>query len=210
MTGFRHDDVPFVSQWSDPTFVRGIVEGGADPCDDPTWTRHGFPDESTYRFWAQRVCGLACLESALAHWGVTAPSRWELVDEALAHGAYEVRDDGSVRGLTYAPFLGWTERRFGVTGRVHAPTSLDELVAGVTHDGFAVASVSPEIRHPDVRPRLSGGHLVLIVGFDEDVVEFHNPSGVPPYQANARVSRSRFEHFFARRGFTLERPVGDG
>lgn len=210
MTSFRHDDVPYFSQWSDPAFVRRIVEDGADPCDDASWTNHGFPDRATYRFWAPRVCGLACLESALAHWDVDASHRWELVEAALAHGAYEVRSDGSVRGLTYAPFLEWTERRFGVTGHVHADTTLDELVATVTHDQFAVASVSPEIRDPVGSPQLTGGHLVLVVGVDEQSVEFHNPSGVPPYQANARLSRDRFERYFAHRGFTMRRPPDHG
>lgn len=207
MTRVRHRDVPYFSQWSDPAFVRTIVEDGADPCSDPTWTSHGFPDEDTYRFWATKVCGLACLQSALTYWRLPVPSRWELVGEALDHGAYEVRADGSVRGLTYAPFLEMTERRFRVTGRVVVDVSLDEFLAGITPDDLAVASVSPEIRHPVGTPRLDGGHLVLVVGVDDDAVEFHNPSGVPPYQASARLSRRRFERFFARRGFVMRRPA---
>ena len=136
------------------------------------------------------------------------PARWRLVRGALDHGAYEVRPDGSVRGLLYAPFLGWTARRFGVTGWVEPDASLDALVASVGSDQFVVASVSSEIRNPRRTPERRGGHLVLIVGIDERDVIFHNPSCVPPHQANARLPREVFTSYYADRGFVMRRPRG--
>jgi hypothetical protein len=66
----RNTGVPYYSQWGSPDFVRAIVEDNADPCDDPAWQRGGFTDPERYRFWAKRLCGLTCLESALDFWKI--------------------------------------------------------------------------------------------------------------------------------------------
>src|ERR1700749_3551281 len=109
----RNFGVPYYSQWGSPEWVARIAEQNLDPCEDPAWPRSGFTDPDRYRFWAHRLCGLTCLESALDFWGIAHPSRADMLDEALRHEVYRVREDGGVDGLTYRPFASWAEHAFG-------------------------------------------------------------------------------------------------
>ncbi|HVL77464.1 MAG TPA: hypothetical protein VM406_15740 [Noviherbaspirillum sp.] len=201
-------DVPYSSQWSDPTWTRAIVEEQADPCEDPSWTVRGFSNRDEYRFWARRTCGLACLESMLGYWRLPAPDRANLLRSALARKVYEVSEDGTVRGLIYRPFADWLQEDHGLRVEVLGEVTLGQLLAKIPGEGFGMASVSPRIRYPTEPCASPGGHLVLIISSNADEVIFHNPSGIPPYQSHARVRRSDFERFFANRGMVISRPRG--
>lgn len=204
-TGVRHRGVPYHSQWGSPDWVGRIVEGGADPCGDPDWRRSGFTDPDRYRFWAQRLCGLACLESALDYWGIGHGSRARMLDDALHHGVYRVRDDGGVDGLIYRPFAHWVDAAFGVRVDVMTDEGIEETAARLDGDTLAIVSVSPEIRHPARPNARQGGHLILLHGRGDGGVWFHNPSGVAPYQADAWLPCETVARFHARRGMTLTR-----
>lgn len=205
MTGFRHQNVPFFAQWASPRGVRAIVVDGADPCDDPLWSEAGFDSEDEYRFWSRRICGLACLQSVLAYWALDVPSRAELLRAALKWGAYRRVLPDRVEGLIYAPFAAWVTRELGLHAEVHGRLPLADLARHVADGTFVIASVSAEIRYPDRANSRRGGHLVLVHGCDEHGVSFHNPSGIPPYQANAYVDHATFERFYACRGVALRR-----
>jgi hypothetical protein len=197
----RHLGVPYRSQWAGLGCNAAVV-GGADPCTTGPWWETGFTDADAYRFWSGKVCGLACLESALDHWRRSRPDRATLLGEALEHGVYVRRDDGGVDGLIYAPFLRWIVARFGIAGEVHTETSLRDLASTVGPRSFAIASVSPGIRWPDRPNERRGGHLVLITGRDGDRVWFHNPSG---FEENSTLPLDVMDRFFAGRGMTISR-----
>jgi hypothetical protein len=201
----RHADVPYYTQWGSPEWVRPIVEDEADPCDDPGWRRSGFTDPQRYRFWASRLCGLTCLESALDYWRIAHPPRAALLDEALRHEVYRLRDDGGVDGLIYRPFAVWVEAAFGLTVGVLPEVGLEEIAARIDADTVAIVSVSPEIRYPERPNEVRGGHLVLLHGRDRDGVWFHNPSGVTPHQADVYLPFATMKRFYAGRGMTLTR-----
>ena len=55
MTLFRHQDVPYHSQWRSPELVADIVEKRIDACDDPRWQENGFDDGDQYRFWSWKL-----------------------------------------------------------------------------------------------------------------------------------------------------------
>jgi hypothetical protein len=185
------------------------VVGGADPCTTGPWWETGFADPDAYRFWSGKLCGLACLESALDFWEIERPDRAALLDEALEWGAYVRRGDGGVDGLIYAPFLRWIGTRFGIGGQVHGRIGLAELV-GIGPGSFAIASVSPEIRWPERPNERRGGHLVLVTGSDSERVWFHNPSGFEEKTAiDAELRIEVMDRFFAGRGMTLT-PVRRG
>ncbi|WP_028224036.1 C39 family peptidase [Paraburkholderia ferrariae] len=203
----RHHGVPYYSQWGSPDWVARIAEEGADPCGDPQWRRSGFAAPEDYRFWAKRLCGLACLESALDYWGIARGTRAELLEAALRHGAYRVREDGGVDGLIYRPFAGWVEAEFGVRVEVMTDEPIEATAARLAADTLAIVSVSPEIRRPERPNARQGGHLILLHGRGEGGVWFHNPSGVAPYQADAWLSCEAFARFHARRGMALTRPA---
>lgn len=205
MTGFRHQNVPYFAQWASAAGVRAIVEHGADPCDDPLWSDAGFDSEDEYRFWSRRICGLACLESVLTYWAIDLPSRAELLRAALRWGAYRQVSPDKVEGLTYAPFADWVTSDFGLRAEAHGRLPLPELPLHVDDASFFIASVSREIRYPDRANSRTGGHLVLVHGWDDNGLSFHNPSGVPPHQADAYVDRATFARFYAGRGVALRR-----
>ncbi|MGF6774311.1 hypothetical protein P3T18_006826 [Paraburkholderia sp. GAS199] len=201
----RHADVPYYTQWGSPDWVRPIVEERRDPCDDPAWQRSGFTDPERYRFWAKRLCGLTCLESVLDYWRIAHASRAALLDEALQHGVYRLREDGGVDGLIYRPFAQWVGAAFGIDVDVLPQATLEELATRIDHDTFVIASVSPEIRYPDRPNERRGGHLVLLHGRDREGVWFHNPSGIAPHQADAYLPLATMARFYAGRGMVLTR-----
>lgn len=201
----RNPDVPYYSQWGSPEWVERIAEQNVDPCEDPDWQRSGFTDPDRYRFWAQRLCGLTCLESALDFWGIAHPSRADMLDEALGHDVYRMREDGGVDGLIYRPFATWAEQAFSLQVEVWPEAGLEDIAACVTHDTLAIISVSPEIRRPNDANKERGGHLILLHGRDKDGVWFHNPSGVAPFQADAYLPYATVGRFYAGRGMTLTR-----
>lgn len=205
MTVFRHRNVPYHTQWRSPELVADIVARRIDAADDPRWTETGFDDAAQYRFWSWKLCGLACLESALDHWGIAHAPRHALLQQALAHGVYRLREDGGVDGLIYRPFAAWVVEDFGVEIEVFGDHPLGEIAARLDAQTLAIASVSPEIRRPDQPNARRGGHLVLLHGRDAHGVWFHNPSGVPPQQSDVYLRYEVFERFYAQRGMTLRR-----
>jgi hypothetical protein len=203
---WRHTAVPYYSQWGSAEWVAPIVERGADPCEDPGWRASGFAQADDYRFWAKRLCGLTCLESALDYWGIAHAPRAALLEDALRHGVYRVREDGGVDGLIYRPFAGWVEAAFGVRVEVMTDEGIEASAARLDADTLAMVSVSPEIRYPERTNERQGGHLILLHGRGDGGVWFHNPSGIAPYQADAWLPYETFARFHARRGMTLTRP----
>jgi hypothetical protein len=204
----RHTGVPYYTQWGSPAWVSAIVEQQADPCDDPDWRRSGFTEPARYRFWAGRLCGLTCLESALDYWHIDHAPRAALLDEALRHGVYRMRDDGGVDGLIYRPFADWVGDAFGLYVEVLPQVALEAIAARIDGETLAIASVSPEIRYPERPNQHQGGHLILLHGRDHGGVWFHNPSGVAPYQADAYLPFATMARFYAGRGMTLTRKPG--
>jgi hypothetical protein len=202
----RNSNVPYYSQWGSPEWVERIAEQNVDPCEDPAWRRSGFIDADRYRFWAQRLCGLTCLESALDFWGIAHASRADMLDEALRHDVYRMREDGGVDGLIYRPFAAWAQEAFGLQVEVWPEAKLVDLAACISDTTLAIVSVSPEIRRPAKANHERGGHLILLHGRDPEGVWFHNPSGVAPYQADAYLPFATMERFYAGRGMTLTRP----
>ncbi|WP_321887137.1 C39 family peptidase [Paraburkholderia bannensis] len=205
----RHFGVPYYSQWGSPEWVERIVMDDVDPCDDPAWRASGFAQPEQYRFWAKRLCGLTCFESALDYWGIEHAPRAAMLEEALKHGVYRMREDGGVDGMIYAPFAAWAESAYGVRVEVMTDETIQASAARLSADTLAIVSVSPEIRYPQHPNDSQGGHLILLHGRSDGGVWFHNPSGVKPYQADAWLPYDTVARFHARRGMALTRIVDD-
>lgn len=149
--------VPYFSQWSDPDYNAAVISG-ADPCSDPTWRSSGFAEQEDYRFWSNRVCGLACLKSILSAFGMEVPTTAALLDRALTFGAYRLRSDGVVDGLIYEPFSRMIAHDFGLASTIITKSSCQQLPSLVPRDGVIVWSVSSEIRNPFQPNARKGGH----------------------------------------------------
>lgn len=196
--------VPYVSQWADPAFNERIA-AGTDPCEDPSWRSTGFTDPDDYRFWARRICGLACFQAILAYYDIPALSNKALLARALEEDAYRLREDGGVEGLIYDPFLAFATRDFPLKGQVLRHCDVQQIESVLPEDGFLIWSVSTEIRRPAKKNIRDAGHLILIHSADRNGCRFHNPSGVAPEQADVAMSYDVLERFSSKRGMVIER-----
>lgn len=195
----------FQSQWGTLRATEEVVLRGGDSAPLHDWRADRFASADEFRFWARHVCGLACLRSVLGSWHDTDVALAELLRGALREGALVLHTDGTVGGLYYRPFLEWVGTRFGMNGEVVERTPVAELVGRVDDDTVAIVSVSPEIRWPQRANERRGGHLVLVYGGSEGMVEFHNPSGVTGSASAVRLDIDTFSRFAAGRGMLLRR-----
>ncbi|MGW1176400.1 C39 family peptidase [Kitasatospora sp. NPDC002543] len=201
-------EVPYLAQWESAELVREIVDGRLDASADPRWGQSGAATAEEYAWWSWRLCGVACLRMALAHWWGVNPSAMALAEECVAAGAY-LRDGEGLRGLIHAPFAEYVERRWGLAARARELTPAD-VSAEVADGRLVMVSVHPSIREPHgPEPVRRGGHLVLAVGATDTALLIHNPSGFPgESQSFARVPWRSFERFYAGRGIVLGPPEG--
>jgi hypothetical protein len=195
--------VPYFSQWESPEIVGPILDGSKRGADDPRWADSGARTPQEYEFWADRVCGLACLKMVLAWRGQPVPPMMRLVERALHWRAY-VPEGDRVAGLIYRPFADWVSEEYGIGVQVMPDLPAEAIAASASPATPVIASVHYWIRWPDRTPPQRGGHLVLVTGVADGLVRLHNPSGVAgESQQDALVKVPDFERFFAGRGMLI-------
>ncbi|MFD8795342.1 C39 family peptidase [Streptomyces vinaceus] len=198
--------VPYHSQWESADLVPEFI-AGRSAVTDPLWRESGANTAEEYAFWAPRMCGVACLRMALAHWGLPVPPSLPLLRELCEAGAY-VREGDSVHGLIHRPFAAYAGTRYGIRAEAVADLPPDRIRAALAVGGLAMLSVHKTIRTLDPAPEAKGGHLVLAVAADEEHVMINNPSGFPGHsQQHAPVPWSALPRFYAARGILLEAPA---
>jgi hypothetical protein len=138
--------------------------------------------------------------------GLPVPPTMHLVERALAAGAY-VPDGERVRGLIYRPFADWVGPDYGIDAEVATNLPMDALIAHVAAGSPVMASVHSWIRWPERTPPERGGHLVLVTGVVDGMLQLHNPSGLPGVnQRNALIRADDFGRFAAGRGIVICQP----
>ncbi|MFJ1754950.1 C39 family peptidase [Kitasatospora sp. NPDC088134] len=196
--------VPTVTQYASPDLIGAVAYHDRPKADDPNWAVSGAPDRESYAYWAGRWCGMACLRMALLARDGHAPTLWELLHGALKWDAYQQQADGSVAGLFYRQFTEYAADAFALPARVVTDLTPTRLAAETTAGHLVIASVHKEIRRPDRPAPGRGGHLVLVIGHDNDHVTFNNPSGHTPDTVAARLPSSDFDRYAAHRGIVLD------
>lgn len=189
--------VPWVTQYASPELIAEIVRRDRDPADDPRWADSGAPDRETYAAWCSRWCGMACLRMALLHRDGAAPPLYELVTGCEEYGAY------GPNGLIYRPFAEYARDRHRLAAEVITDLSPRRLEAELGAGRLVMASVHPRIRWPDTDPPRRGGHVVLVTGHRDGMLEFNNPSGHTPETGIAALPAESFDRFAAHRGVAL-------
>lgn len=199
-------DVPYYSQWESPKLVENILTGKFDAKNDPNWKASGAKTKEEYVLWSANACGLACTKMILAkEYGKSVPIV-ELANKSLKYGAYTLPLEESV-GLLYSPYIKFLSKEFSIDARIARPLTINQIVHELSHNNYVIASVSPKIRNTNDTPPNKGGHLVLILGYDQNKKElyFHNPSGFKPEsQSYAAISFKDFNKFFGGRGLIVK------
>jgi len=131
-----------------------------------------------------------------------APTLYELAAGCMEYGAY-TEEPGRPQGLIYRPFAEYARDKHGLRADVITELDPARLMAELDAGRLVIASVHPEIRRPQNDPPKTGGHLVLVIGYANDLVTFHNPSGHIPEAAVVTLPMPVFDRFAARRGIAL-------
>ncbi|MFJ7905208.1 peptidase [Streptomyces sp. NPDC096198] len=202
-----HSPVPAVTQYATPDLIGGIAYKGYDPACDDGWRTTGAPTRAAYARWCRHMCGIACLRMALLHRDGHAPSMFQLLTGARHYGAYVQQTGGDIKGLIYAPFGQYVRATHALPADVHPDLTMPALLNLLDAGRMVMASVSKEIRRPDLEPERRGGHLVLVIGRGDKVVYFRNPSGHTPQAREGSLPADRFEAFFGGRGLSLDLPA---
>lgn len=131
-----------------------------------------------------------------------AHSTISLARSCTVYGGYVVNEiDGSIKGLSYAPFVTFVVERFGLRAEVMTNIQTVDIPKILSRQRFFMASVHPSIRWPDSEPPSKGGHLVLVTDASNGVIRLHNPSGHDETnQEDVMLPLASFDRFFANRG----------
>lgn len=196
----------YFSQWGDLACNEPVIVAGVDPAELHDWAADGYNDPESYRRWSRNTCGIACLQSVLSladAFGLK--TKADLIAGAVRWGALVPRDDGAIDGLFYAPFVEWVTADYGLQAHTRADLPIGDLTELLANDWLVIASVSSEIRRPDLPATRRGGHLVLAFDVKDEVITFHNPSGLPGTADSAECRIPQFREFYAGRGIAIRR-----
>ncbi|PLS81490.1 hypothetical protein CYG49_01920 [Candidatus Saccharibacteria bacterium] len=203
---FIHKDVPYFCQWESRELAEQFLTGELGAESDPKWKESGASSPKEYALWSWNGCGMACLKSILASTGRNVTPLAVLAKKCTDYDGYVVQGS-QVDGLYYKPFVQFMKQEFGISAVTKPVMTVEDIVLALSQGKFVIASVSPDIRHPESQPLYKGGHLVLVLGYDLDKKFFllHNPSGFTvKSQGYAEVSFEQFKNFFDEKGIVVQ------
>lgn len=197
--------VPYFSQWESRELVEKIITKQIETKDDPRWRESGAASPQEYASWSWSCCGMACLKMILAHKKGKNVPLVTLGKQCLEYGGYKLPLEEHP-GLYYKPFVNFIKSEYGLDGKTVSALTLTEIKQAISDGGYAVVSVTPEIRFPSKNPTKRGGHLVLVFGYDDDkrVIYLNNPSGFKDSQEKVEIPYKQFGKFFDNKGIIID------
>lgn len=174
-----------------------------DETKDPKWKTSGAKNKKEYKFWANNICGMACLKMILEKELGIKLETITLAKKCLEYRGYKIENENNVNGLYYKEFVRFLSKEFDLQAKVYKRLSLRKIFNEVSKNNYVIASVSRYIRDNTTENIKRGGHLVLVVGYDREnqIIYIHNPSGYYPNKQNyTQVTFKNFKKCFAKRG----------
>lgn len=195
-------NIKYYCQFESPNLLLGSID--ISDFHDSLWGNSGALDEEEYILWAPRACGMACLKMILNDLDKGVWPIVRLAKLCQKYGGYDLRTN---LGLIYKPFSLFLKEEFNLEAEVVENFDIKRIKAEIEKGNYSIVSVHPNIRNRDNKePNKKGGHLVLVVGFDDFKRELiiHNPAGIYNLsQENYHLSEEEFNKFFARRGIVV-------
>jgi len=203
---FVHEGVPYFCQWESRELAKQLIEKKITTDDDLNWKASGAKTKKEYHDWSWSACGMACTKMILAHRTGKVVPIVALGKRCAEYGGYTMPLENSA-GLYYKPYIVFVEKEFQWKARIVQGMTFQELMHELGRGNYVIAGVSPHIRYPDSKPKIKGGHLVLMVGYDKAKQKFylHNPSGISKEtQEYATIKFSDFKKFFSGRSIVIQ------
>jgi hypothetical protein len=155
--------------------------------------------------WRARGCGVAAVKMVMdfyTHEGT--PSLEELLRTGLEHGAYREGIGWTHRGLVeLARHYGYAAHNVDVAPTSPTPATPHEaftLLLAELANGPVLASVWRQID-----PQPSGGHIVVVTGWDGELIAFNDPIELSRSEGHKLLAREAFMRYFKQR-FIVIRP----
>ena len=199
--------IPYYSQWEDCSLVDEIINSRKSARVDGHWQSSGAVSPEEYEYWSWNMCGVACLKMILKH---SINKEYETVvlgKKAARYGAYKLGEK-SIDGLFYQQFSKFVKDEFQLRSDFAYFMSLRRIFYELSANNYVIASVSPLIRDVNIKNVKihTGGHLVLITGYDlkNKKICLHNPSGLYlKSQENYCIDIAEFKKYYAYRGLVV-------
>lgn len=148
---------------------------------------------------------MACTKMVIAHALHKTVSLVDLGKQCLKYNGYKLPLEDHP-GLYYGPFSTFLKKEYGLQAQSISGLAISDIIKAIRNGDYVIASVTPEIRYPNKKPKHKSGHLVLIIGYDsvKQIIYFHNPSGtVKSNQEYTEVTFKQFSRFFSYRGIII-------
>lgn len=199
-------DVPYQSQFASPELISDILDKKISAQDDPNWKSFGFATQEEAGYWAERMCGVACMKMLTDRAGHDF-SVADLVREGVLKKGYDTASDTGWYHQPMADILSG----HGISARLLPQASVASVARHVTNGRLFIASVNPQIIRFDdtVTSKSKGGHLVLVLGVRVENGKvhgffLHNPSGrTHETRQEAYVPLKTFKQAFGNRGILI-------
>lgn len=192
-------NIPLYSRVIDTTpttpIVAPIVTPTIMPYDVPLYSQ--ISDISSVE-WKQKGCGVADVAMIVNFYKPKTTTVQKVLEQGIASGAYQKNVGWKHDGLAALA------KKYGLIGKVHDLSKSDkdtvlEQFKDIIKEGPAIVSI-----HRNFDPKLSFGHLIVITGFDDNLVYYNDPG---KHEGIRKVSIADFMKGWKRKLIVIRPPA---
>lgn len=150
--------------------------------------------------WKQKGCGVADIAMIIEFYKPNTTSVDKVLEEAIKGGAYVKNVGWSHAGLAALA------QKHGMIGKTYSFSGLTKADAfsqfeDIIKEGPAIASI-----HRGFNPKSSYGHLIVVTGFDDNLVYYNDPG---KHDGIRKISIDQFMNGWKRSLIVIRTPVSE-